>query len=61
MNSANQLASSVAFIGKTVEYIDGDTNKEGVVTSVTLDSNKTMLWIGDKELELGDVLRVKGG
>ncbi len=60
-NSSLQLMNSVSLIGKTVDYVDGEDTKKGVVTTVSFDDGVPTLWVGDKSVEFGSVIAVSGG
>jgi len=53
--------NSVSLIGKTVDYVDGEDTKKGVVTTVSFDDGVPTLWVGDKSVEFGSVIAVSGG
>lgn len=56
---ASQVAGSVALIGRTVSYENGDgTTGSGLVASVSLADGHIRLRVGDEEIEPGAVRQV---
>jgi flagellar basal-body rod modification protein FlgD len=57
---SQQLTSSASFLGKLVTAVDaGDQTFSGTVDRVVVKDGKTLLGIGDREVELSRIVSVK--
>ena len=62
MVSLQQVAQASALIGKTVAWMDSESNEQtGVVSAVTLTSDGITLKVGDSEVAFSDVYSISNG